>query len=116
MTDLGTLGGDGGFAQAINDYGQVVGQSETARNVAEAFLYSGGVMVSLNSLLPPNSGWFIQDANDINDCGQIVGDGINPNGEQDAYLLTPVPEPTGLAVAVVAGAGLLVRRRRRAGR
>jgi hypothetical protein len=52
-------------------------------------------MQDLNSLLPPNSGWTISAAFSINDSGQIVGDGVNPEGESAIFLLSPVlPEPS----------------------
>ncbi len=47
LTDLGTLGGSGSTANAINNSGQVVGSSYVPNNVERAFLYSGGVMHSL---------------------------------------------------------------------
>jgi hypothetical protein len=54
----------------------------------DAFLYSAQTgTVNLNSLLPPGSGWHLEEANAINEQGQIVGRGINPEGERDAYLL-----------------------------
>ena len=45
--------------------------------------------MDLNSLIATNSGWTLQSANAINDNGQIVGYGINPSGQMDAFLLTP---------------------------
>jgi hypothetical protein len=54
-----------------------------------AFLYSGGQMANLNSLLPPNSGWTLTEAVSINDAGQIVGVGTL-NGQDRAFRLTPV--------------------------
>jgi probable HAF family extracellular repeat protein len=56
-----------------------------------AFIYSGGVMLDLNSLLNSNAaGWELQYASGINAAGQIVGFGTL-NGGQDAhaFLLTP---------------------------
>ena len=45
-------------------------------------------MVDLNRLIAPTSGWVLWDATAINDCGQIVGYGVNSVGGVDAYLLT----------------------------
>ena len=60
------------------------------------------------------------DINDggINDGGQIVGFGSNPNGVHHALLLTPIPEPGTLARLGMAVADLLAcgwRRRNPAG-
>src|SRR5205823_1815721 len=68
MTDLGTLPGyDRSYAHDINNAGQVVGLSYTLRSGSgaltvdsRAFLYSGGTMTDLNSLLPPGSGWLLE--------------------------------------------------------
>ena len=87
MTDLGTLGGQGSWAVAINDSGQVVGDAQTGGGGADAFLYQHGVMIDLNRLLPKGSGWSLGIATAINDAGQIVGSGEH-NGESHAFLLT----------------------------
>lgn len=54
-----------------------------------AFLVEDGVYHDLNSLIDVDSGWVLQDANAINDHGQIVGRG-RIDGETHAYLLTPI--------------------------
>jgi probable HAF family extracellular repeat protein len=74
-------------AAGINTAGQVVGSSYAAPYTTRAFLYSGGVMTDLNTLLPAGSGWVLQSANAINDHGQIVGQGTH-NGQTHAFLLT----------------------------
>ena len=43
----------------------------------------------------------------INDSGQIVGDGVAPSGDYDAFLLTPVPEPSTIALLLASAACLL---------
>ncbi len=91
MQDLATLGGRNSYSYNVGAGGQVVGASEVQMNSANthAFLYtSGGGMVDLNTLIDPLSGWELLDASDINDAGQITGQGII-NGEYHAYLLTP---------------------------
>lgn len=120
MQDLGTLsGGTDSIAEGINNKGQVVGFSflgDPNLGVRHAFLYSGGVMQDLNNLVLPNSGWTLVEANAINDSGQIVANGENPNGQFHAYLLTPTPEPSTIVLLGVGGIGLLGyawRRRRR---
>ena len=62
-------------------------------------LWSNGVMIDLNSLLPTGSDWLLQAATAINDCGQIVGYGT-VDGRQGAFLLnlttlTPSSVPPG---------------------
>lgn len=105
MIDLGTLGGTpgtyqyGSFAYAINSSGQVAGFSYTTGDFDQhAFLYtSSGGMADLNSLIDPLSGWKLNVARAINDAGQIAGVGYI-NGQVRAYLLSPVPEPSTLAL------------------
>jgi probable HAF family extracellular repeat protein len=90
LTDLGVLpGGTHSFAYGINNSGQVVGASDSAKSTLHAFVYSGGQMRDLNNLMPANSGWELTEARDINNGGQIVGNGIK-DGHQRAFLLTPV--------------------------
>ncbi len=91
MTDLGTLGGSS-IAWAINNNGQIVGAF--SRNGSDrAFIYENGSMFDLNTLLPANFGWTLQDAYGINDLGQIIAYGISPNGTYQGFLLSPVPIP-----------------------
>ena len=116
MIDLGNLGGGISEASDINDLGQIVGFSWTPAgptSMLHAFLYFDGTMTDLNSLLPPDSGWSLSDATGINDNGQIVGDGLNPNGQDDAFLLTPVyvPEPSAHWSAALISVALTTRRR-----
>jgi probable HAF family extracellular repeat protein len=117
MLNLGSFGGPNSGASAINNLGQVVGYSDIAGGTSDAFLYSDGALTDLNTLIgPASSGWYLEQANGINDQGQIVGDGYNYTTHQwDAFLLSPVPEPlTMLAVGMgIAGLGGYIRRRRR---
>ena len=93
MTDLGTLGGAASEAFAINASGQVVGWSNTSSNTQDGFLYTGGQMLDLNSLLDSSdaAAYTISGATAINDSGQIVANGtVVATGEQVALLLNPV--------------------------
>jgi probable HAF family extracellular repeat protein len=66
---LGTLGGSGGTAWAINDSGQVVGDSTTPGGADHAFLYSNGKLQDLGTL----PGGSLASARGINSAGQVVG-------------------------------------------
>jgi probable HAF family extracellular repeat protein len=66
--DLGTLGGKKAYAWDLNDYGDVVGDSQIAGGGYRAFLYTKGTMRDLGAL----DGW-VSGATGINNAGQIVG-------------------------------------------
>jgi len=89
LKDLGTITGNTStvWGFAINDSGVVVGQT-TFQNTYHAFVYSGGKMKDLNSMIPAGLGWALTEANGINASGQIVGMGTI-NGVEHGYLLTP---------------------------
>lgn len=108
MHDLGTLGSTVSEARAINDSGQVVGYNEL-HPLNHAFLWEpGSGMVDLNTLVAPLPyGWTLQIANGINNSGQIVGTAGN-GASTRAFLLTPVPEPSTIALLATAAVGLLV--------
>jgi len=93
MQDLATLGGLNSYSYNVGAGGQVVGASEVAVEIStyeHAFLYTtGSGMVDLNTLIDPLSGWELLDASDINEAGQITGQGLIGD-EYHAYLLTPV--------------------------
>jgi probable HAF family extracellular repeat protein len=132
MIDLGALGtGNYSEAQGINSTGEIVGYSYlSATNLLSggptgpyhAFVYnSGGSMTDLNSLIPSNSGWDLEEATAVNASGWIVGYGINSAGATDGFLLTPVSEPATIALLLAGAACLLAsagwhRRTRAAGR
>lgn len=83
-------------AWAINNNDQLVGQSNYTPNSADnAFYWSPENGLSyLNDLVPEDSTWDLRVALDINDEGQIVGWGVNPNGDKHAYRLDPVVQWT----------------------
>ncbi len=104
MIDIDASDPSNSIANSINSNGQVVGVGEFP------FIYSDGDTDNLSDLVPANSGWTLNTAVAINDEGQIVGNGINPDGQPDAFLLTPVPEPASFSLLAFAGFALSLRR------
>jgi probable HAF family extracellular repeat protein len=96
MADLETVGTDpDSEAKSVNSQGQVVGASfDLAAGVdLHGFLWEhGGPIVDLNILVPPGSGVTILNAFDINDRGEIAGNGVLPNGDVRSVLLIPCDE------------------------
>lgn len=84
MQDLGSLAGESSRAHAINNAGQVVGES-LASLVSpfpiHAFLWEHGAMQDLGTL-----GGNFSYAYDINDKGQVVGFSTNAAGIGHAFL------------------------------
>lgn len=104
--DLGFLpGGSDSFAESINDRCEIVGSTRSAHKGMRAFLWESGVMYDLNDRLDESgTGWYLIDAYAINNRGQIVGRALNPYGGGEAFLLTPIPEPSSL-LALLCGCG-----------
>ncbi|HEX8201270.1 MAG TPA: hypothetical protein VF590_12345, partial [Isosphaeraceae bacterium] len=136
--DLGHLGGysNGGtainHAYALNESGQIVGISTIAAGKAtigenfHPYLYDQGQLLDLNDVIPPDARWVLDWVYDINDAGQIVGEGVH-DGYRRSFLLdplgpappvdpAPIPEPTALVLWAAAGAGGWGVRRWRTGR
>ena len=91
IVDLGAGTGSQSIAWGINNAAQVVGYFGNGSLFINhyAFIWEGGVMTDLNDLIPPDSGWVLHEANDIDEVGQIVGAGINPDGFGRGFMLTP---------------------------
>jgi probable HAF family extracellular repeat protein len=88
MIDIGTLGGSAAQGLGVNDFGVVVGYSNTTGDAGiDAFLWTAFTgMIDLNSLLPAGSPWVLLEASGINDEGRVVGYGTI-NGEYHAFIL-----------------------------
>jgi len=94
---LGTLpGGDYSSARAINASGQIVGFSNisTGKNShSHVVLWEKGKVRDLSPLIPSGTQWSrLENAVDINDQGQIIGEGYFAGKPHvHGYLLTPIP-------------------------
>jgi probable HAF family extracellular repeat protein len=92
MTDLGTVDGDPcSLGSSINATGQVIGVSVPACDFSQsrAFLWEDGLIVDLNTLIPPDSTLYLTTPETINDRGEIAGVGLDSNGDEHAFLLIP---------------------------
>ena len=104
LQDLGTLNGVTSEAHAVNDRGQVVGFFSTNDGSSYAFIYSGGVMTDLNSLLTPLSSFkLLYAAYSISNDGYITGEGLTSDGlSVHAFLLTPIKAAPKITVRAAA--------------
>ena len=102
--NLGTLAGwSYSHARSINNNGQIVGYVYGGTgSIERAVLFDatgGGANIDLNTLIDPTLDWTLLQAYSINDNGWIVGQGINPDGYNRAFLLTPEPATPPIADA-----------------
>lgn len=81
MTELGTLGGYATTPYAMNQVGQIVGQSWTSGGQNHAFLWENGTMIDLGTFGGRDS-----RALDVNELGQIVGGSEMTGGRERAVL------------------------------
>jgi probable HAF family extracellular repeat protein len=86
FTDLGLPSGYvDSSPNAINSDGDVVGYLTNPSGQRSAYLYQNGQFITLNSLLPPGSGWDLTDAQDLNNSDEVVGFGYL-NGVGHGFL------------------------------
>jgi len=96
MTDLGTLGGAYGGAQAINNNGQIIGQSSISADPGacngfpdnndlncHGFLWNQGKLIDLTTSSIGGSPEFLAA---INDEGEIIGWGVFPSSPLEAFV------------------------------
>ena len=113
MTPFGPLGRGMPFLRtipwAINLAGVLVGESQDDNGDLTAFVRRDAEMLALQTLIDPALGWDLRAAYDINDAGQITGEGF-VNGQRRGFVLTPiastaaVPEP-GVWALMILGFG-----------
>jgi probable HAF family extracellular repeat protein len=99
MQILPTFAGDGD-ALGINSAGQIVGFAKYPSNgprVAVVWSGAGAIPLDLNAMIPPQPGWRLTSATDINDIGQIAGHaegtGASPPTMFAGFLAYPTPRP-----------------------
>jgi len=82
MRDLGTLGGTVGFANWLNNTGDVVGSSDLAGDqTSHPFLWNGTKMIDLGTLGGANG-----SANWVNAAGAVTGNADVPDGTHHGFL------------------------------
>jgi len=106
-------------ASDVNNANQVVGfVTDTPNQDFQAALFSstGGQPELLEDLIPLGSGWDVLGAAAaINNSGQILGLGVL-QGSPTIFILTPVPEPSTLALLLCSSLMLLYRGTKVSGR
>jgi probable HAF family extracellular repeat protein len=112
IVSLGALPADAsyGYANGVSADGSVIVGSSSSVNGNEAFRWTQETgMVSLKETLIGAgldvSGWTLSSANAISADGfTIVGNGINPSGQTEAWVadLEPIPEPLTILGSIAA--------------
>jgi probable HAF family extracellular repeat protein len=94
--DLGTFPGAvvtiAPCCHTINSKDEVVGFSIDGNGNSLAFLWRGGALTDLNTLIPADSPLYLLSGESINNAGQIAGFGLDPaTGNVHAFLASPTP-------------------------
>ncbi|MGE0479258.1 MAG: hypothetical protein AB7Q17_02180 [Phycisphaerae bacterium] len=82
---IGTLGTT---CMAVNNRGEAVGQLDDG-TIRRALLWLGAQQIDLQTQISPSAGWTLESAIDINDRGEIVCQGIAPDGALRVCMLRP---------------------------
>ena len=115
MVGLGQLAGSYGRALDVSGDGSVVVGLTTGFLGQEAFYWTASVgMQSLKDMLTKDygldlTGWRLIEAKGISVDGlTIIGTGVNPQGDPEAWVVT-IPEPA--TILLLGMGGLLLRRK-----
>lgn len=81
VTDLGSLGAGRTVARAVNELGQVAGESDVPTGYRHAYLWQDGHMTDIGSLPGSDSSTF----EGLSDAGHVVGRSVTATGESHAY-------------------------------
>ncbi len=74
----------------MNDRGDIVGRGRPVPGFEQAFVYTDeSGLQAINSLIDPNSGWFLRAAGDINNSGEIAAEGLSGQNQTRAEKLIP---------------------------
>jgi probable HAF family extracellular repeat protein len=77
------------FANSVNNHDQVVGtEGDSKGNHPTAILWTGGHGHDLNTLAAP-SALHLTDALTVTKAGEIIGEGVLPNGDLRNFVLMP---------------------------
>ncbi|SEO67390.1 DUF3466 family protein [Nitrosovibrio sp. Nv6] len=92
--DIGTLGGPGTYATAINEHGQITGNSDLADRSYHAFITepNGKGITDLGTLAGGNLSWGF----DINASGQVVGESDYTNSLGTLYRQAVIVDANGM--------------------
>ncbi len=117
MAGLGYLnGGDGSDALAVSADGSIIVGEGYSVSGRDAFIWDSvfgmqSVSDVLTGLGIDLTGWALESCNGISDDGlTLVGYGINPSGQTEAWIAT-IPEPTTICLLGLGGCWLLRKRR-----
>jgi len=115
-TDLGTHS----WAYGLNDSGNAVGAFEGLEGKRACMwdLGTADAPLDLNTLIDPDSGWFLVEAKDVSDYGWVVGWGKYRADDADpwqyrGFLIKPAPGLPALALVSAASVLCALLRRRR---
>ena len=108
-------------ARGVSADGSVIVGFSGTESISRAVVWNSvSGMQDLNEIINLPSGWLLQNALGISDDGSvIVGGGINPDGNEEAWMITgfdaqaAVPEPSTYAFVLAGILGLVWMQKRR---